>query len=69
MPKYKVNGYNYITKKDNTIKPGDTNIWDTKETKFHPLIRVLGNTDIVFEKIKNNEFEKLIETNDPSINL
>ncbi len=41
--------------------------WDLSETKFHPLLRIVGNSTFAKEGIKNKTIVKLIASSDKSL--
>jgi hypothetical protein len=55
----------YVLLSDEEIKHETGNVWDLKETKFHPFLKQLGNTDIVYEKIANGDFKKVLASTTP----
>jgi hypothetical protein len=62
--------YLYILS-DSIVKEGNTNVWDTESegTKWSPVLKGLGNTNIVKEGIEKGRFLKIVATTDKSLTI
>lgn len=62
-----VNNSFYITSKEPAEEMGIG--WDLSEKKFHPLLRIVGNTFHAIKLIKNGTIVKVISSSDKSLKL
>lgn len=62
-----VNNLFYITSKEHAEEMGIG--WDLSEKKFHPLLRIVGNTFHAIKLIKNGTIVKVISSSDKSLNI